>query len=369
MNPTSISASSATWLVARREIKSLFRSKAFVISSAILIVVVFALAVVSGIIAGRATAPSAVAVAVTPETSSVITHSDALEPIEVTDTQAAITMVEDGDAEAALIPADGPLGYRIVADTEVPVALQWATTLEPEVELLDPDDSDEEFGVNYLISMVMGVIFMMSVITFGSTIAQNTVVEKQTRTVELLVSTVSARVLLAGKILGNSLLAIAQTAAVVVAAILGLLVTGQDEMLSLLSVPMLWFVLFFVFGFVFYAAIFAAAASLVSRIEDTGSVLTPVTMLAITPYFVVILFGQNPLIMQIASYVPFTSVVAMPVRMLGEGVPWWEPLLALAVLVVSDYLVILAAARIYQSSVLRTGKRMKLREAWAGDKP
>lgn len=365
MTTPKISPPAAVWLVAKREITSQVRSKSFIISTVILLVAVFVLAIFAGRAVNNET--QAVPVAVVEETAEVVAGNPLFEVTEATDESEAVALVESGDVKAAILPNADPQqwpGYRLIADKEVPTTLQMATTMSPEVELLNPDD-DSEFLLEYMVSLVFGVIFIMSVTTFGSTIAQNTVVEKQTRTVELLVSAVSPRVLLAGKILGNSALAIGQTVAIVLAGVIGLAAVGQGGLLSLLTAPMLWFVVFFIFGFVLFAAIFAASASLVSRIEDTGSVLSPVIMLTMAPYMIVIIFGQNPTVMAVASYVPFTSIVSMPVRIFNQGVSWWEPVLSLLILVVSDVLVILAAARIYHASVLRTGPRMRVKDAWS----
>ncbi len=309
----------ATWLVARREVLAQVRTKSFIISTVILLVAVFATTVFGGIVANRGT--NATPVAVVSETEGVLAGAPMIDLHVAPDDATAIQWVEDETVDAAVIPvtnSDAPLRYKVVALDEVPAIVSMATSISPEVELLDPGTSEEQFGLNYIISLVFGIIFMMAVMTFGSTIAQNTVVEKQTRTVELLVSAVSSRVLLAGKILGISLLAIGQTAAVVLAGVLGLVITGQGSLLSMLTAPMLWFVVFFIFGFVLFAAIFAASASLVSRIEDTGSVVSPVIMLVMAPYFIVILFGTNPTVMAVSSYVPR----ALPMPSSPPCAPW-----------------------------------------------
>lgn len=357
---------SATWLVAKREIISQIRTKSFVISTVILLVAIFVMAIFGG--RAMESEAEATSVAVVSQTEDVLAGDPQFSLVPADDEAAASALVESGEVDAAVVPTEDPSawpGYKLVVQKEVPLSLQMATTMSPEVEILTPDDEDEsDFLVGYVVSMVFGIAFMMSVMTFGSTIAQNTVVEKQTRTVELLVTAVSPRALLAGKILGSSALAIGQTVAVVLCGTAGLAVVGQTAFLSMLTASMLWFCAFFVLGFVLFAAIFAASASLVSRIEDTGSVLAPIMMLTMLPYMIVIFFGQNPLVMAVASYVPFTSVVAMPVRVFTEGVSWWDPILSLLILGASDFLVILAAARVYHASVLKMGSRVRLTEAW-----
>ncbi|MCG2801994.1 MAG: ABC transporter permease, partial [Cellulomonas sp.] len=94
-----------------------------------------------------------------------------------------------------------------------------------------------------------------------------------------------------------------------------------------------------------------------------GAVIQPVTWLTITPYFVVVFFNDNPTVLAVASYVPFSAPVAMPVRLFLGGVGWAEPLISLVLLVACAVAVVMLAARIYERSVLRTGGRVKLGEA------
>ncbi|MFZ1381247.1 MAG: ABC transporter permease [Scrofimicrobium sp.] len=374
MSPTdnqnrTISVWQAAWLVAKREVLSQVRSKSFVISTVVMVLSVFGLTVVGGIFADRAMNPEPIAV--TSQTAPLIAGNPLLTEVPVHDAEEALGLVEDETVSAALLPSDSsledPLGFYIVAKESAPEALTASVLVAPRVEILEPDEDDSGGfdPIQYIITMVFGVIFLMSAMTYGSTIAQNTVVEKQTRTVEILLSAIPATALLGGKILGNSLLAITQTALVLLSGYVGLLITGQSAILSMVSASAIWFVVFFIFGFVLVASIFAASASLVSRIEDTGSVLSPVMMLTMLPYFVVIIFGTNQTVMTVASYFPFTSTVAMPLRMVTGAVPLWEPLLALLILVASDLLVVVIAARIYRASLLKMGPRIRLREAWA----
>ncbi|TQL01458.1 ABC transporter permease [Cellulomonas sp. SLBN-39] len=359
--PRPPSSARAALLVAEREITSQVRSKSFLISTAVLLVGILVAIVVSAVLSGRDTDDAPVAVVAS--VASSLAGVEGLDVTEVADRQAAEEAVRSGDVDAAVVPGPEPLGVAVLALDSAPDAVMGALTVTPEVELLDP--AAAEGGVRYLITFAFGLVFMMSAIGFGSTIAQNTVTEKQTRIVEILLSAVPARALLAGKILGNSALALAQTAAIVAMSVIGLVVTGQDDLLTLVGAPMAWFVLFFAVGFVLLAAIFAASASLVSRVEDTGAVLQPAIWLTMVPYFLVVFFNDNDLVLRIMSFVPFTAPVGMPVRLFLGDAAWWEPIAALAVLVVSTFGVIAVAARMYERSVLRMGGRVGFREALA----
>jgi ABC-2 type transport system permease protein len=92
----------------------------------------------------------------------------------------------------------------------------------------------------------------------------------------------------------------------------------------------------------------------------------PLTMLILLPYFLVIFLNGNPVALAVLSYVPFSAPVAMPLRVFAGEAQWWEPLLSLAVLVVTCAGAIWVGARIYRNSLLRMGARVRLGEALAG---
>jgi ABC-2 type transport system permease protein len=232
------------------------------------------------------------------------------------------------------------------------------------VQLLEK--SAQSPGLVYLVALAFGLVFFMSAMTFGQTIAQSVVEEKQTRVVEVLLSTISARTLMAGKVLGNSILAFAQIAVIAVLASGGLLVTGQHVLLASVGPSVIWFVVFFIIGFVMLASLYAGTAALVSRQEDVGSATAPVLMLVMLPYILVLVFNNNPTVLAIMSYVPFSAPVGMPMRLFLDTAQWWEPLISLVILLATTGLAILVGARIYSNSLLRTGAKISIKEALKG---
>ncbi|MCH6230358.1 ABC transporter permease [Microbacterium sp. CFH 31415] len=352
----------AVWLVAEREIGSKLRSKAFVISTAILLIGALALVIWGGFAAANSTGTP---VAVTADASSAVADVQGLDITEVDDRAAAEALVADGDVDAAIVAdPESPVGIAVIADSNAPSQLLLQLSQAPTVVLLEPQTGNQALG--YLAAIGFGVVFLFAASMFGGTIAQSVVEEKQTRVVELLISAIPVRALLAGKVIGNTILAMGQILLLAAIAIVGLTVTGQTALLQGLGGPIAWFAVFFLFGFILLAALFAAAASMVSRMEDVGSTTTPLTMLIMAPYFLVIFFFDNPLVLGIMSYVPFSAPVGMPMRLfLGEA-QWWEPLLSLAILIATCIAAILVGSRIYENSLLRMGGRVKLSEALAG---
>ncbi|GAB3596383.1 ABC transporter permease [Microbacterium tumbae] len=354
-----LSAGQGVWLVAERELSTRLRSKAFLISTGILLLVALVGVIWMGMSSGTTSTTS---IAATSEAAALLPDGGPFEVTEVADEDAATAIVESGDVEAAIVAdASAPTGVVIIADQSPPDALVAVFSVTPAVELLDPNAPT--FGMRYILGLIFGLVFMMAALSFGSPIATSVVEEKQTRIIEILLSAIPARVLLAGKVIGNTLLAVTQILLLVVVAVIGLIVTGQTEMLQGFGAPLVWFAVFFLFGFVLIATMFAAAGSLVSRQEDVGSVYTPMMLLIMVPFYLVIFLGQNPLVMTILSYVPFSAPVAMPIRLFFDEASWWEPLAALVILLATCAVVILLGAKIYENSLLKMGGRVKLGDA------
>lgn len=354
------------WLVAEREIGSKLRSKAFVISTAVLIVAALASVLWGGFTAGTASS-SGIPVAVTAQTQSDVSGLDGLEVTVVDSDDAARALVADGTVDAALVAgsSDSSFDFTVVVKDSVPSTLLQMLSETPPVDRIDPGSNAADV-LRYFIALAFGIVFLIAATTFGGTIAQSVVEEKQTRVVEILISAIPVRALLAGKVLGNTILAMAQIVLLAAVAVIGLAVTDQAGVLTALGAPIAWFAIFFLFGFVLLASLFAAAAAMVSRQEDIGATTTPITMLIMAPYFLVIFFNDNPVVLTVMSYVPFSAPVAMPLRMYLGDAQWWEPVLSLLVLLASCVAAIGLASRIYQNSLLRMGARVKLAEALKG---
>jgi ABC-2 type transport system permease protein len=346
-------------LVAQREITTRLRSKSFLISTGILL-----LLVLGGIVVGSITAANAEDTKVAVTDAALVAGIDGIEAVPVADRAEAEQLVRDGDVAAAVLPDDSTeLGMLVLADSSPPVQLVALLSQSPPVELLDPDAIAG--GLAYLVAFAFAIVFFTAAMTFGPTIAQSVVEEKQTRVVEILLAAVPTRVLFTGKVVGTSVLAFGQIALIATMAVIGLTVTGQDDLLVGLGAAVIWFIVFFVIGFVLLASLFAATGAMVSRVEDLGATTTPVTMLVVLPYFLVIFFNDNPLVVGILSYVPFSAPVGMPLRLFLGTAQWWEPLLSVGILVATTVGLIAVGVRIYENSLLKLGARVSWKEALA----
>lgn len=351
---------SATRLVAEREVKSFLRMKGTWIGLGVILVLLFASSVLPRVFAGE---PDEVAT-VGPAAVKALAGAD-LRVREVATTAAAEKLVREEDVEAAIVPdttGKSATGVRVVALDAPPTDVVAALATAPPVDLLEQSAVNK--NEQQIVIQVFAVLFLMFAMG-GAAIAQSTVTEKQTRIVEILVSTVPVRALLAGKIIGHALMTLGQVAVIAVAAPIALSLGDHRELLGIVGPALGWFVPFMVLGFVLLATMWAVAGSLVSRQEDLGSSMGLVMLLVLGPYFLVIFFQDNATLMTVLSYVPFSAAIAMPVRLFADEAQLWEPLVALGILGGSVVLIVLLASRLYSGSLLQTGGKVRLTKAWA----
>lgn len=345
----------AIGLVIEREIMVRLKSKAFMVST-ILSIVLF------GVLVGVSEAlPSLFSstdkVAVTSAGAKAIEGIDDIEPVAVDDVDEAKALITSEEVESAVVESeDSPTGVAVLSLRSAPESLIGALSLTPEVELLDPDAPDP--ALTYFIGLGLGLVFFMAAMTFGNTIASSVVEEKQSRIVEILLASTSARVLMFGKVIACTILAFAQIGLTAVAVLAGAAISGNDMVLGKVAEPIAWFIPLFIVGFVMVAALYAAAASMVSRTEDLPSTSTPIMMLIFLPYMGVIIFSSNETVMAVLSYIPFSAAVAVPMRVFLGTIAWWEPLVSLLILIVTTLLVLLLATRIFERSILKSGPKL-----------
>ena len=347
-------------IVAKREIVVRCLSKSFLISTFITMAIFLALMVFAPQLGKLMTGDSTVAAS--GQIATALEKIPDLTVKEVADDAAARELTASGEVTAAVV-ADptNPTGMKVVVEKDLPTSLLNTLSVTPEVEILNPNAPHP--GILYMLRLGFGMVWMMAAITFGMSIAQSVVEEKQTRIVEILVASVSSKALLTGKILGNSIAAMAQIVLIIATVVLGASINGDVIPLGKLAGPIGWFTILFLFGFVMIASLYAAAAALASRTEDLNNTVQPLIWLVMLPYFGVIFAGTNQVAMQVMALFPLTSAVATPIRIFQGDSPVWEPFAAMVILIATTVAVIVLAGKIYDRGLLQTGKPMKWREA------
>jgi ABC-2 type transport system permease protein len=364
-------------LVARREIVERARERSLWASTAITVAVLAAVLVLPSALGFGGATKATIAVA-DPAAARVAadarrvqrTFDVSLTIRRVADDAAARALVRAGDADVAVLARGRALAVAEDADDAVVNAVQAGSQaargaqIPPPLPVIRTGDSrsDERSGIAF----VALVVLYGQLLGYGIWVATGVVEEKSTRVVELLLSAIRPRQLLAGKVIGIGLLGLGQLLIIGLCGVIIGAASGQIELSSdvfaAVGVVLAWFVL----GFGLYSCAFAVAGALVPRQEEIQSVTAPLTILILASFF--LSFGAlddpSSSLATALSFVPPSAPMVMPVRMIaGEAAPWEVALSAALTLLAAAALVALAA-RVYGAAVLRTGSRVSLRTVW-----
>ncbi len=210
------------------------------------------------------------------------------------------------------------------------------------------------------------VLLFLSIQIHGAAVLMGVVEEKSSRVVEVLLGHVRPRSLLIGKVIGIGIVGLTQVILVAGSALVALLSVRSIDAPKVPPDAIAWFVVWFVLGFALYATIFAGLGSLVSRQEDAQSVVTPATVPLLVSYFIGFAAVANPnaLVARIASLVPLSAPMVMPVRIAAGSPAVWEIATSLALVVGAIVAVVQISSRVYERNVLRSGPRGSLATAW-----
>jgi ABC-2 type transport system permease protein len=344
----------AAKLVAAREIKVKLRDKTFLFSTVFFLLIAVASVVLPALLDSG---PSSVAVAANSPAAAPLQQAG-LDVRTVPSDAAAEQLVRDGDADAAVVA-----GPRVLAMDDTPTEVVSALSTAPPVQLLDPAAIDP--FLQFMVPFALAFLFFITSFTFGLLIAQSVTEEKQTRIVEILVSSVPVRALLAGKVAAMTLLAFGQIALVAIVVLAGMQFAGVDAtVISQVGPAVGWFLPYFVLGFIMLATLWAGVGALAARQEDLAGASSPLQMAVMLPFFATIFLSDNAAAMRVLSYIPLSSPVAMPIRLFNGEAAVWEPIVSLLVLALTAVAFLGVGARIYEGSLLRTNGRTSFGAAW-----
>jgi ABC-2 type transport system permease protein len=371
-------------LVAMREIVERGRSRGYLLSLLFTVFLIGAGFVIPVLVAGDeqptrlgivGEAPAGLELALT---SSADAFDVDLELRPVTDRAAAEAALTDGSLDAALaVPADlSTPGEIIVLEgvgdplrgtvTNAIIALRAGTAiLPPALVTLEPR-SEADFTA--LLFANAGIILMfIGIFSYGTWVLTGVVEEKQSRVVEVVLSTVRPRDLLMGKVLGIGVLALAQLLALVAVG-LGLAIgTGRLVLPETTAGAVVQLVLWFILGFALYSTALGFLGALASRVEDASNATMPVTMTAMAAYFAsLFLVAQDPdgIVGRILTFLPPAAPMVVPLRVALDAIEPWELVGSIVVMLAGIWALFEIGARVYSGAVLQSGSRIRLRDAW-----
>ncbi len=272
---------------------------------------------------------------------------------------------------------------RIMAEVDTHIDLE--TVKNNGTGDLDSMESTSS-GVNYILGLVLGMLLYMIIIIYGQMVMTSVIEEKNSRVIDVMVSSCSPFQIMMGKIAGVALVAVTQIA------IWALLIIGASKfvvpaifptevaatstgmmsaMIGTFSdagyITMLfgYMLLFILGGFLFYASMFAASGSSVDSVQDAQQFNTIIMLPIILGIIVMMQVFNDPNSDMVFwfSIIPFTSPVVMMAR-IPFDIPAWEVILSLVILYASFVATVWIAAKIYRVGIFMHGKKPSFKELW-----
>ena len=221
----------------------------------------------------------------------------------------------------------------------------------------------------FLTAFAMVMLLYAVVLVYGMSVMRSVIEEKSTRILEVLLSSVTSKELLAGKILGVGAVGLTQILVWVLFAVLfsvpGLV--AAKSFLGEVHVPvagMIAFALFFLLGYLLYSSMYAAIGSMVNTDQEAQQMQWPAMIPIVLAVFLmnaVIQHPNSPLAFWL-SIIPFFAPILMLVRILIEQPPIWQIVLCIALMLATNYGLLALSSRIYRVGILMYGKRPTLPE-------
>lgn len=419
-----------TMLIVMREFSERVRKKSFIITTLLMPLMMIGLMLAPSLIMlyGKGSAKRVVVVDRSGLVADALSSTDELSFETLTDitvTDACTTYDEDSDVFAILAIDDdvmtNPRAVKLITNSSSSITIEEAISSQIEsiverekLKAYDIEDLDRimaevatqidletiknngtgdldsmestSSGVNYILGLIMGMLLYMIIIIYGQMVMTSVIEEKNSRVIDVIVSSCSPFQIMMGKIAGIALVAVAQIAiwalliigaskfivpavfpAEIAASSTGMMsaLIGTFSDVGYITMLFVYMLLFILGGFLFYASMFAASGSSVDSVQDAQQFNT-IIMLPIILGIIIMMQVFNDPNADMAfwfSIIPFTSPVVMMAR-IPFDIPAWEIVLSLVVLYASFVVMVWIAAKIYRVGIFMHGKKPSFKELW-----
>lgn len=259
--------------------------------------------------------------------------------------------------------------YNLLLDEEPTVAKRVQSG--PQLEIRSTEDdrrANEKNILGMILPIVAAILLLVVVNTSGGYLMQAVVEEKENRTMEIVVTSVSPEQLMIGKTFGNLSVGLTQLAVWLGMGLLGVLVAmrflpfAQD--LSLSSSYFWLTLLTFVPAFVMIAALMAMVGATVTETREAQQVSGMFSLPLFVPLWFITPLLQDPngTLAIIFTFIPFTAPLTLPLRAAYSTVPLWQSALSIGLLFAAAIGAMWLSARVFRMGMLRYGKRLSLKE-------
>lgn len=381
-------------LVALREIRQRLRGRVFRVATLLILLGVAAAVVIPAATKGKSH-PQHVGVVGTPKQSIVATGDRVgvkVRLVSVPNAAVARTDLRSGRIDIAVIDSNRILVKKAIGDSSSDTAnlarglaqalglgrAVRAAALSPAQETLLAQAKpvpivgltpSRSHSTSQTSTAVVGLIVLFIMLTqYLSWTLIGVMEEKSSRVVEVLLATVRPLQLLTGKVIGIGAVVFAQAAIVAAFALLVARAVGSDLLHGKAPLVLVAALVWLVLGYAFYCWLYAAAGSMAERQDQVQSLAIPLSLPLIAGYIIGITAASSEnahLYVKVLAYLPPTAPFEMTALVGLGAVRWWQFLLSVAISLGSTVVVARLAATVYRRAILRTGRRVRLREILA----
>ncbi|MEN8193288.1 MAG: ABC transporter permease [Bacteroidota bacterium] len=235
-------------------------------------------------------------------------------------------------------------------------------------KITEGEDIKEEGYGGLILSYLFSFLLYLSLIMMGSMVMQAVIQEKSNRIVEVLLSSVTSKELMTGKILGASITGLLQMtiwlSPVVLVASTTWFMLPPEAMIDVTFLQIGYLLLNFFLGLLIFVGLFTMVGSIFENPQDAQSGMWPILLLVMIPFFISMSMIENPdnPIANIASMAPFSSIIVMPAKMAIIDVPIWQVLLSTLVNIATVFAIFPIAGKIFRVGIMSTGRKPKWSE-------
>ncbi len=221
---------------------------------------------------------------------------------------------------------------------------------------------------NLILSFIFSFLLYLSLLMTGQLMLQSVIEEKSNRIVEVIISSVSPKELMTGKILGSAITAMIQMviwlSPIILIISTTFFVLPAELTVSITMNHILFLLLNFAIGLILYLSLFGMMGSIFDNPQDAQSGMWPIMLLIMIPFFIAVSMMQNPNspIANVASLLPIFSIMVMPIKATVVEVPLWQLIMCLVLNTATIFLIFPIAGKIYRVGILRTGRKPKWSE-------
>ena len=259
---------------------------------------------------------------------------------------------------------EGQSSQQVVTRVQYPLSMN-SITLDESGQVAPEQGGFSAFIVPYIFSMLL----VVAIFTSSGFLLQGLGEEKENRVMEILLSSVSPRQLITGKVFGLGAAGLLQILVWLISArfLAGMASSSIGGMLSSLQIPADFLVLgviYFILGYLLFAVVMAGAGSIGATARESQQLSMVFILPAVIPFWMVALIMENPnnVIAQILTIFPFTAPITVMLRMGLTDIPIWQLAVSMILMVATILGLLVLAAKIFRTFLLMHGKTPRLRE-------